>query len=286
MFNKLTKYLITLIYMMLSGAMGMNTYALAQEVAIPNYWDEAERFAKPDLKSQPRLRFLTTTDFPPFNFIDRKKRLTGLHVDLARAICAELDVLNRCEIQALPWTELKGALEKGNGEAVLAGVALNSDTRGNYEFSRPYLRIPARFVVRRDGELSGDAYAALFRKKIGIVSGSTHANYFAKVFANRTAVEFNTREEALAALTKNDVDAVFSDALSLSFWLASSASQACCSFLDGAFESGEYFGAGLAVALPKGRQDLVDAMNFALKEINQKGVFAELYLRYFPLGLY
>ncbi len=253
---------------------------------IPNYWDEAERFEKPDLKTLPRLRFLTTTDFPPFNFIDRKKRLTGLHVDLARAICAELDVLNRCEIQAVPWGELNSSLQKNEGEAVLAGIAVNDQTRKDYDFSRAYLRIPARFVVRKDADLSGDAYSTLFRKKIGIIAGSNHAVYFGQVFGSRTSVEFKTREDALVALQKKDVDAVFSDALSLSFWLASSASNDCCNFLDGAFESERHFGGGLSVALPKGRQDLVDAMNYALKEINQKGTFAELYLRYFPLGLY
>ena len=260
--------------------------ARAEQVFIPNYWDEAERFAKPDMKTLPRLRFLTTTDFPPFNFIDRKKRLTGLHVDLARAICAELDALNRCEIQALPWAELNEALNKGEGEAIIAGIAISPETRKTYDFSRSYLRIPARFVVRKDAEIAGEAYDVLFRKKIAVIANSIHANYFAEVFANRTPVEFKTREEALSALQKQEVDAVFSDALSLSFWLASKASSDCCLFLDGAFESEKHFGAGLTVALPKGRQDLVNAMNYALKELNRKGTFAELYLRYFPFGLY
>ena len=137
-----------------------------------------------------------------------------------------------------------------------------------------------------EAEIEGDAYDALFKKKIGVVAGSSHSAYFDSVFANRTPVEFKTREEALIALQKKEVDAVFSDALSLSFWLASSAAVECCRFLDGAFESEKYFGPGLSVALPSGRQDLVDAMNYALKEMNQKGTFAELYLRYFPLGLY
>jgi len=82
------------------------------------------------------------------------------------------------------------------------------------------------------------------------------------------------------------VDAVFSDALSLSFWLSSPASQDCCVFLDGAFLSNEYFGNGLAIAVSPERKELVEAINFALAEINANGKFAELYLRYFPLGLF
>ncbi|MDJ0612393.1 MAG: transporter substrate-binding domain-containing protein [Rhizobiaceae bacterium] len=279
-------FVFSLVLQLSSALQNFDQEAFAQDVTIPNYWDEAERFQKPDMKAQPRLRFLTTTDFPPFNFIDRKKRLTGLHVDLARAICAELEVLNRCEIQALPWGDLKKAMENGEGDAILAGIAISEETRKHYAFSRPYLRVPARFVVRKDSALEGSAYDALFRKKIGVVTGSNHSGYFAEVFSARTPVEFETRDAALQALQKQEIDAVFSDALSLSFWLASAASDNCCEFLDGAFESQKHFGAGLSVALPKGNQDMVDAMNYALKEINQKGTFAELYLRYFPLGLY
>ena len=261
-------------------------YAQTRDVFIPNLWDENERFPKPDLNRQPRLRFLTTTDFPPFNFIDRKKRLSGFHIDLAREICRQLELLNRCEIQALPWDELEKAIEEGDGEALLAGHAISSELREKFMFSRPYLRIPGRFVVRTDSELEAPAFQSLFRKTIGVVKGSSHAAYFDEVFASRTAKMFDTREAALQELSSGEIDAVFSDALSLSFWLSSAVSKDCCMFLDAAFESRKHFGAGLAVALPKGRQDLVDAMNYALSRINDEGRFAELYLRYFPVGIY
>lgn len=261
-------------------------FSHAQEIRIPNFWDKNERFSKPEVSTLPRMRFLTTTDFPPFNFIDRKKRLTGFHVDLARAICEELDVLNRCQIQALPWEELQEALTKGEGEAIIAGLAINQETRKELDFSRAYLHIPGRFITRKETGLAPPAYDAIFKKKTGVVKDSAHAAYFGKVFANRTAEVFDTKEAALASLQKGEVDAVFSDALSLSFWLSSTASKDCCIFLDEAFQSTYYFGNGLSIALPNDRPELVEAMNFALKEINQNGKFAELYLRYFPLGLY
>lgn len=264
----------------------ISTAASANDVTIPNFWDKSERFVKPEVSVLPRLRFLTTTDFPPFNFIDRKKRLTGFHVDLARAICEELEVLNRCQIQALPWDELQAALEKGEGEAIIAGLEVTKETRKNFNFSRAYLHIPGRFIARRDAEISAPVYDTLFRKKTGVIAGSAHEAYFKKIFENRTSVVFETRGEALKALQEKQVDAVFSDALSLSFWLSSQASKNCCRFVDDAFESRLFFGNGLSIALPKDRPELVQAMNFALKEINQKGKFAELYLRYFPIGLY
>ena len=95
--------------------------ARAAEPAIPNFWDTKERLPKPDISELPRIRFLTTVDFPPFNFLDSSGRLTGFHVDLARAICRELEIVDKCQIQALPWAELQDALQKKEGEAIIAG---------------------------------------------------------------------------------------------------------------------------------------------------------------------
>jgi len=273
-----------LLMIVFAGPYASTTHA--QEIVIPNFWDKNERFAKPDLSDLPRLRFLTTTDFPPFNFIDRKKRLSGFHVDLARAICSELGVLNRCQIQALPWNELQAALSKGEGEAIIAGLSTTTTARQTLDFSRQYLNIPGRFVTRNDANFTPPAYDAIFKKKTAVISGSSHEAYFKSIFANRQSESFPNREAALKALVEKKVDAVFSDALSLSFWLTSSASNDCCKFLDGAFLSDKYFGKGLSIAIPKGQTALKNGLNFALSEINRKGTFAELYLRYFPVGLY
>ncbi|MBL4892442.1 MAG: ABC transporter substrate-binding protein, partial [Rhizobiaceae bacterium] len=40
------------------------------------------------------------------------------------------------------------------------------------------------------------------------------------------------------------------------------------------------------VAMPKGNEKLKAAMDFPLKSINDKGLFTELYLRYFPIGMF
>ena len=36
------------------------------------------------------IRFLTESDFPPFNYFDEENVLTGFNIDVARAICLEL----------------------------------------------------------------------------------------------------------------------------------------------------------------------------------------------------
>lgn len=113
--------------------------ASAAPKELPLLFDARERIAKPDLTALARLRFLTTVDFPPFNFIDQSGKLSGFHVDLAREICRELEIEAKCQIQAVTYPELMPALEQGQGEAIIAGVAVTPELRRRFAFSRAFM---------------------------------------------------------------------------------------------------------------------------------------------------
>ena len=110
--------------------------------------------------------------------------------------------------------------------------------------------------------------------------------YFDEAFREREFVSFPSRQAALSALQEGTVDSVFADAVSMSFWLSSPASKECCLFADGAFLSEKFFGQGMTIALKKDDERLENGINYALQKINEDGTFGELYLRYFPLGLF
>ena len=128
---------------------------------MPVLFDAQERFPGGDLSSVPRIRFLMSVDFPPFNFTDQEGRLAGFHVDLVREICAQLKVESKCQVQALPFDELEAALEMGEGEAVISGLATTADLRKSFTFSRPYLLLPARLAVNKAGKFTGSGADAL-----------------------------------------------------------------------------------------------------------------------------
>ncbi|MEM7302520.1 MAG: transporter substrate-binding domain-containing protein [Pseudomonadota bacterium] len=258
----------------------------AQRIDIPNFWNNQDRFIKPDTSSVVRLRFLTTTDFPPFNFIDDQRRLVGFHVDLARAICAELELSAICQIQALPFSDLEKTLKDGKGEAILAGLAITSKSRERLAFSRAYFRLPAKFIARQDSDLKEPMAEFLRDKKLGVVTGTAHAAYAQKFFPGADVKLFADEGKAIASLEKSEIEAVFSSGLSLSNALHRGAAAKCCKFVGGPYLSPFYFGHGMAIALRLEDEVLRDAINFALHAINEKGTFAELYLRYFPVGIF
>lgn len=257
----------------------------AAEPVIPSFWDTRERLVKPDVTQIKRLRFITTTDFPPFSFIDASGRLSGFHVDLARAICAVLEITDRCQIQALPWNEHAKALSDGEGEALLSGLAVTAENRDKYAFSRPYLSFPARFVARQ-GDKIEPTRAALAGKTIGVIAGSAHERMLRDYFPGATAQAFDDFDAMLAAVQTGMIDAAFGDGMRMSFWLTESEAGDCCAFAGGPFLAPEYLGEGLAVAVPLDRPELKQALDYALHEIGTKGTFAELYLRYFPVSFF
>lgn len=261
--------------------------SIAQEgPTIPQYWDERERLSRPDISSFERVRFLTTNDFPPFNYLDDSGRPAGLHVDLARAICAELDIAAICQIQVIPWEELETALETGQGEAIIAGLAVTTETRERFAFTRPYLRFPARFVVQRGAALSEPLHRSLNDRRVGVLEGSAHEAMLRDYFHDARPVTYARQHWMLRDLREGRIDAVFGDGVRLAFWLGSPETEACCRFAGGPYLSAEYLGVGLTIATRREDEALARAFDYALREISVSGRFAELYLRHFPIGFY
>src|SRR5688572_10097506 len=76
--------------------LGAPRESAAQEEAAPaplsSQWRDESLGPKPDWSWLVLLRFVTEADYPPFNYYDEDGVLTGFNIDLARALCAELEV--------------------------------------------------------------------------------------------------------------------------------------------------------------------------------------------------
>lgn len=258
----------------------------AEPRELPLLFDSRERIARPDLSSLARLRFLTTVDFPPFNFIDQSGKLSGFHVDLAREICRELAIEPKCQIQALTFEELTPALEDGQGDAIAAGVAVTPELRKSFGFSRPFMQLPARFALNPKAASGVVEPADLAGKPVGVVAGTRHEAMFKAFFPELTAKIFPDRDTMLAALREGLVPAVFSDGMQLSFWISGGIAAGCCTLMEGAYFSQRFLGEGLTIMNRKTEPALTQAIDHALLALSRSGRLEEIYLRYFPNGIY
>ena len=261
--------------------------AVATEAAdpfVPGFWNPDAVPDKPDLSGIGTIRFVTTNDYPPFGFALANGVATGFDVDLARAICAELQVT--CTIQARRWDTIVPALLRNQADAAIASIAITDQARRDLAFAGPYYRTPARFVVRAASPLPGVDAEALAGKRIGVVAGSAHQAYLKMFFPKAVAVPFDTVEAARAALKAGSVDAVFGDAVTWALWMNGADAAGCCAFAGGPFTEARFFGRGAGIAVRKGDVVLRQALDYALARVAAKGTYGDLYLKYFPLGLY
>ncbi len=258
--------------------------AAASSVVIPDFFDPNRRLTRPSPEAVRSIRFAATADFPPFSFVGPGGDLAGFNVDLARAICTELAV--PCTMQARPFDSLEASIAEGRVDAVIAGIAITAESRRKLAFSDVYLRPAARFIGARswpDAAVTPDMLAG---RRIAVVAGSAHAAYLAAFFPKALAVPLAAMPLAAEAVKTGKADLAFGDGLQFAFYLQSAAAEGCCVFVGGPYLEPRFFGEGFAIALPPDRPELREAIDWALDSLYDKGVFAEIYLRSFPVGYF
>jgi polar amino acid transport system substrate-binding protein len=260
----------------------MRAEAAEAVVQVPGFWDPRRRPERPDLSRFGVIRFLTETDYPPFNFAGPDGNPQGFNVDLARLMCDELKV--GCTIQMRRFETLVASLNENRGDAVIASIAATPDARTRIDFTDPYYRTPARFVAKRDSAIDDPVPEKLEGRKVAVVAGTAHEAYLKALFTEVEPRAYPNAEVARLALKRGDVDLMFGDAISLAFWLNGTDSDSCCAFRGGPYLDSRYFGEGVGIAVKRGNDPIRLALNYALFRVWEQGQFTDLWLRYFPIS--
>ncbi len=272
MFGSQVRALAAVLFFTLAGPLSAQN--------LPVYSDPGARDDVVDPAAIPALRFLTTGDFPPFNYADANGRLVGFNVDLANAICDRLDA--RCTIQAWPWDQVRDALADNQGDALIAGLDMSGSAGQRFDFSRVYLQLPARFVVLAENRESFSP--SEYSGTLAVRNGTAHAGLVSQMLPDADIVAFDSEFDALAAVRDGAADAYFGDGLRAAFWLNENPN--CCGFAGDAYFRPDLFGDGLSIAVPAGLDNVRVAINWALVRLQREGRLDELYLRWFPVGFY
>jgi polar amino acid transport system substrate-binding protein len=254
----------------------------ADPMAVPGFWDPRRRPERPDLSRITIIRFLTEIDYPPFDYAGPDGNPAGFNVDLARMVCEEIKVA--CTVQMRRFDTLIDALNRNEGDAVIASIAATPQTRAKVDFSDPYYRTPARFVSRKDRPVEDLRPDSLTGKTVAVVAGTAHEAYLKELFTEVTLKPYATADAARFALKKGDVDLLFGDGIALAFWLNGTDSAGCCVFRGGPYLESRFFGEGVGIAVRRGNDLLRQAFNWALFRLWEKGRFTDLWLRYFPVS--
>lgn len=258
--------------------------AAQSEDAPPNlstlrFVNPRDRVALPEPMPGPVLRFVVADDFPPFAFVDGAGRLAGVHIGLIRAICSTLDL--PCTVQARRFDQVLSAVDEDPDNLVLAaGLSVSEELGGRLTFSLPYYRYAGRFISLR---AASDDEDWIDQARIGVLENTAHQAFLRDAYAEATVELYASSEALFQALRRGDVSHVFGDGVDMAFWLAGRQSGDCCHFVGPPLFSLTHFGEGLALAVPRGQPQLIQALDAAIARLEASGELETLMLTAFPI---
>src|SRR5436305_1860684 len=95
--------------------------------------------------------------------------------------------------------------------------------------------MPLHHAARGDGTMDNIRPEYLEGKKIGVIAGSSHDAYLRAFFTDAEIVSYANDDAVRQALRRGEVNLIFGDAISLSFWINGTDSGDCCAFTGGPF---------------------------------------------------
>lgn len=265
------------------------TYTIFISSAAPYFLSYRPLSQVPDLSAYKRIRFLTTPDFPPFNFVNQDGELLGYNIDLVKELCIELQIESKCQIKVVLWKDLLTNLGSDEGEVILAGLVPTKEARTFVNFTPYYLRFPARFVLNKsyqENYKQQGLFKFIASNVVGVVANTVHEKLFALYFPNVKVKTYDNSHKLYEALQRKEIKIGFGDSFTISRWLKEDKNSNCCEFVAGNYIAPQLLTAAMSMAVKKKDYNLLYGLTYGLQAIERKGKLQGLYLRYFPLDFW
>ncbi len=233
---------------------------------------------KPAAFTRDTVIVLADDDFPPFSYAGPEGEPKGIAVDAAEAACRELHT--KCQVELMPWTSLTS--DADGDSSIIAGMRIDEKALARFQPTRPIYRTIGRFAVRKESELKQVTPELVEGKRIGVVAGSGYEAWLKKNFADAVIVPYPTQGELQEALRTAKVEMLFGDGLQLVYWMHGGASQDCCKYVEGAYFDDASFSRPYAFLVRRGDEELKQAFDYALDQLQESGAFAKIFARYVP----
>ena len=220
------------------------------------------------------IRFATEASYPPFEFIDAGNKIQGFDVDLANALCKEMQA--ECTFTNQAFDSLIPSLKFKRFDAVMAGMDITPEREKQVLFTKPYYDNSALFIAQK-GKIAD--VAALKGKKVGVQNGTTHQKYLTDKHPEITTVPYDSYQNAILELKNGRIDGVFGDTAVVNEWLKTNPQLAP---VGEHITDAQYFGTGLGIAVRPDNQALLAKLNAALDAIKADGTYKAINDKWFP----
>ena len=220
---------------------------------------------------------------PPYNYFEGAE-LTGFEIELGRELCARMKRV--CLFQAQDWDQMIPGLLNHQYDAIMAALDITDERRLKIAFSKPYVRMPAAFVVSAKGDIQDSSPEGLKDKDIGVVKDGPHQAFLEDRYKGSIVKPYASLEEAILDIAEGRIDAAIGDRDAIGDFLKTRKEAQCCRVLAEAPRDPAYFGEGVGIGLRKDDTALKDAFDKAIDELVSDGGFARIRAKYFDFEIY
>ena len=198
------------------------------------------------------LVLMTFPSVPPFSYKNEAGEIVGTDIDLARRIAAKMG--RELVVEGANFNEILPRLKAGTADMGIAAIAITDARRRDVDFSEPYDECGGCFLYRKDGRKPRMSQISTCR--VAVESDTVDDLYLCQHGCD--PMRFAHVNEALEALEKDEVDAVFFDAMQLKTRAESSGGRLLVTPLETRYIYG--------VAVDKRRPDVLAAANAVIAE--------------------
>lgn len=228
------------------------------------------------------VRFGIEGAYPPFSWTEADGSLKGFDVDMANALCTEMQV--QCKIVAQDWDGIIPSLLARKYDAIIAAMSITEERKKKIDFTGKYALIPNKFIAKKGADLNFDDLSG---QKIAVQRATTHDKYLTDNYGDTVEiVRYGSFDEAYLDLANGRVAAVLGDASALEEGVLNKAGGEAYEFVGPSLTDPKWFGEGFGIALRKQDKDLTKKLDAAILSLREKGIYQDIAAKYFNYDVY
>lgn len=221
-----------------------------------------------------KISFGSSATYPPFESLDAGNQIVGFDIDLAKALCKQMQA--DCTFTNHAFDSLIPSLKFRKYDAVISGMDITPERAKQVAFTHPYYANSAVVIAKKGQYKSLDD---LKGKRIGMENGTTHQKYLQDKHPEVKTVSYDSYQNAIIDLKNGRIDGVFGDTAVVNEWLKTNPQLGT---VGEHVTDPQYFGTGLGIAVRPDNQALLKKLNDALAAIKADGTYQKISNEWFP----
>jgi len=231
-----------------------------------------------------KVKIGTEGAYPPFNSIDKDGKLIGFDVDIANALCDAAGF--ECEFVVQDWDGIIPGLLAKKYDAIIASMSITDERKQKVDFTGKYYNTPAKFFGKKGSGLEISP-AGLKGKVIAVQRATIHENFLNDNYSGIVTIKsYATQDEAYLDIVSGRADGGIADSVAVMEGFLNTDQGKDFQFFGPDFNDPKWFGDGAGIAVRKGEDDLLKALNAALAKILADGTYAKINAKYFDFDVY